>query len=412
MYAEHGQAFIECNLSYRLYDMLSALPGLLGRDELTGETIGLFESYAAKQTEIGNYRSSSLAQAMLRLLPAMSKQGRHEAALRLLSPLLERYTAGGSADFERMRLARWQDHLRQTIAPEPRLSRDQVTGITLPASDHDTRIKKLIHAAGRVWILRCDYSLQDGIGELYFLPDDGTQATRETGVEGVVTDIAASSDLVAVATIDRGLFLLNGVSDNARHLDPNNSPLPSERIRTLATDGRYFYIGLFGKQFYHIYQLDPQENTLRDRESKIGYHAYYQTRYSQTEKRLVVQTWDERSFDDDGQTRWLRRRPHQDAVHVSTVSDDTGQKLFEYTGIELNYVYDFIRWHDRLIFATGNGLYVVSPTDRKLRCVMNDLDLEFFSLCGVDDILYVGTNQGLFGVSSRLLDAFAGDPAL
>jgi len=410
MYAEHGKAFVECNLSYRLHSMLHARLGVSGRAELTGETLELFETYATKQTEIGNYRSSSLANGMLLLLPAMSKQGRHEAALRLLSPLLEHYTHGGAADFERMRLARWQDHLRQAIAPGPRLARDHVSRISLPTTSRKTRVKKLVHARGHVWALRCDYSLQDQLGELFSFPAGTTEAARVTGVDGVVTDIAASSDQLAVATIDRGLFLLNGTSGNARHLEPDNSPLPSERIRTLASDGRCFYLGLFGKQFYHVYQLHPQENTLRDMESKISYHAYYQTRYSQAEKRLVVQTWDERSFDDRGQTLWLRRKPHQDAVHVTTVTDDTGQKLFEHEGIELNYVYDFIRWHDKLVFATGNGMYVVWPGERKLRCVINDLDLEFFSLCGVGKRLYVGTNQGLFCISNRLLDDVGPSP--
>ena len=410
MFAEHGQAFVECNLSYRLYSMLSALPGISGRAELTGETLDLFETYATKQTEIGNYRSSSLAQGMLLLLPAMSKQGRHEAASRLLSPLLEHYTHGGSADFERTRLARWQDHLRQTIAPEPRLRRDQVQQISLPTVDRNTRIKKLIHARGRVWILRCDYWLQDRHGGLFSLPAGATKATRLADIDGVVTDIAASSDQLAVATIDRGLFLLNGTSGSARQLKPDNSPLPSERIRTLASDGRCFYLGLFGKQFYHVYQLHPQENTLRDMESKISYHAYYQTKYSQAEKRLVVQTWDERTFEDGGKMLRLKRMPLRDAIHVTTITDGTGQTFFQHEGVELNYVYDFIRWHDKLVFATGNGLYVVWPEDRKLRCVMNELELEFFSLCGVGKNLYVGTNQGLFCISNRLLDDVGPSP--
>lgn len=337
MNAEHGQAFVRCNLSYRLYSMLQARFGISGQAELTGETFELFETYATKQTEIGNYRSSSLAQVILLLLPAMSKQGRHEAVSRLLSPLLEHYTHGGSADFERMRLARWQDHLRQTIAPEPRLRRDQVQQVSLPTVDRSTRIKKLIHARERIWLLRCDYWLQDRHGELFSLPAGATKAARVTDVRGVVTDVAASTDRFAVATIDQGLFLLNGTPGSARQLKPDNSPLPSERIRTLASDGRCFYLGLFGKQFYHVYQLDPQENTLRDMESKISYHAYYQTKYSQAEKRLAVQTWDERTFDDDGQMLRLERKPLRDAIHVTTITDSTGQTFFQHEGVELNY---------------------------------------------------------------------------
>jgi hypothetical protein len=226
----------------------------------------------------------------------------------------------------------------------------------------------------------------------------------------VVTDIAASSDQLAAATIDQGLFLLDGTPGKVHHLDPANSSLPSERIRTVATDGSRFFLGLPGKGFYHVYELDPKTKTLRDVDSKLSYHAYYQTKYDRTEKRLMVQTWDERTFDDGERTLRLERKPLRDAIHLTKITDHTGRTLFEYDGVELNYVYDFICWHDKLVFATGNGLYVVWPEDHKLRCVMNELELEFFSLCGVGKSLYVGTNQGLFCIGNRLLDDVGPSP--
>ena len=408
IHAEHGQAFIQCGLSYGIYNMLSVLLGVADHRELPGETLDLFEAYASRQTEIGNYSSANLTQCVLLLLPAMYKQERYDAALQLLSPLLERYTAGGAADFERMQLARWQDHLRQAISPKPRLRRDQVEQISLPTVDRNTRIKKLVYAGDRVWALRCDYWLQDRLGELFALPTGATEAAPVSDVEGVVTDIAASSDQLAVATIDRGLFLLDGTAgEKVDHLEPDNSPLPSERIRTVASDGSRFYIGLPGKGLYHVYELDPKTKTLRDMEAKLSYHAYYQTKYDRAEKRLIVQTWDERTFDDGGQTLRLQRKPRRDAIHVTAITDGTGRTLFEHEGLELNYIYDFIRWHDKLVFATGNGLYVVWPEDGQLRCVMNELELEFFSLCGVGKSLYVGTNQGLLRISHRILDDVA-----
>jgi hypothetical protein len=220
-----------------------------------------------------------------------------------------------------------------------------------------------------------------------------------------------------VATIDRGLFLLDATasgdprtSENVQCLDPTNSPLPSEKIRTVATEGGRFFLGLPGKGFYHVYELDPNTKTLRDIESKLSYHAYYQTKYDRTERRLMVQTWDERTFEDGGKTLRLKRTPLRDAVHVTTITDDTGRTLFAHEGVELNYVYDFVRWHDKLVFATGNGLYAVWPEECQLRCVMNELELEFFSLCGVGKDLYVGTNQGLLCINHRLLDDVAPSP--
>ncbi len=373
---------------------------------MAGETLELFEAYTSRQLEIGNFAAANLTQSMSLLLPHLYERGRYKDALQLLTPLLERYTGGGQADFERMQLARWQDHLRQAIVPTPRLARDQLLRISLPASDYETRVKKLVYAADRIWVLRCDYWLADRLGELFELPPGAAETTRVAGVEGIVTDMAASSDQLAVATIDRGLYLLEHTADKVRHLEPSNSPFPSLRLRTAASDGERFYLGLVGQDYYHVYELDPKTNTntLRDTETKLSYHEYYQTKYNRAEKRLEVETWDERTFDDGGKTLRLRRQPAQGAIHVTTVTDDAGQTLFEYTGIELNYVFDFARWQDKLVFATGNGLYMVSPEERQLRCVMNELDLEFFSLCCVADSLYLGTNQGLYRLSQKSLE--------
>ena len=59
-------------------------------------------------------------------------------------------------------------------------------------------------------------------------------------------------------------------------------------------------------------------------------------------------------------------------------------------------------WQDRLIFATGNGLYVARPGTDKLTCVLSELDLEFSSLCSVGDELFIGTNRGLYRLDAKL----------
>lgn len=41
---------------------------------------------------------------------------------------------------------------------------------------------------------------------------------------------------------------------------------------------------------------------------------------------------------------------------MTTVTNDAGQALFDYTGTESNHVFDIARWQNKLFFATGNGL--------------------------------------------------------
>jgi hypothetical protein len=180
-------------------------------------------------------------------------------------------------------------------------------------------------------------------------------------------------------------------------------------VRTLATDGTRFFLGLPGRNdqtgygVYFQYELDPQAGTLKKTETKMGYHAYYQMRFDKSANRVVPQTWDDRVYEADG-ARWtFRRTPIRDAIHRVTVTDCTNKPIFTHIGFDLNYVYDFASWQDRLVFATGSGLYVALPGTDKLSCVMNDLDLEFFSLCPVGDKLFVGTNRGLHRIDAEVL---------
>jgi len=124
--------------------------------------------------------------------------------------------------------------------------------------------------------------------------------------------------------------------------------------------------------------------------------------YDKSANRILAQTWDNRFYETNG-TRWtFVRTPVRDAIHRVTVAD-AKKPIFTNIGFELNYVYDFALWQDWLVFATGNGLYVSQPGTDKLTCVVNELDLEFFSLCPVGDKLFVGTNRGLHRIDAKVL---------
>jgi len=59
-------------------------------------------------------------------------------------------------------------------------------------------------------------------------------------------------------------------------------------------------------------------------------------------------------------------------------------------------VFDFVFWKGQLIFATGNGLYISKPGSNAIRCILSEPDLLFFSLCPLNNRMYVGTSNGLY----------------
>ena len=369
----------------------------------------LLQRYIKRQVEIQNYRHGNLAAALSLLLPTLKSDSQRAEGLELLTNLLERYNDGGSADFDRMRLARWRNHFQQTLSKPVFLTPDRLVEIKLDPAAGQTRVKKLLWAFDHVWALRCDYHLQDRLGEIHRVAPTATAATRVKGLSDRITDLAAASDQLAVASIDNGLTLVDRTGEIVRQIRPDNSPLPTLMVRTVASDGSRFILGLpgvvpetgYGK--YFLYELDPKADTLKKTATKLDYDAYYQSRFDKVANRFVFQTFDNRFHEVDGQRWTFHMTRVRNPMHRVTVTDSANKAVFDYTGFELNYVYDFVHWRDRLFFATGNGLYVARPGTDKLICTLNELDLEFSSLCPVGDKLFIGTNRGLHRLDATVL---------
>ena len=381
----------------------------------------LLRRFITRQVEIQNYREHQVTDAISRLLPILTSESERAEGLQLLTNLLEHYNTGGSADFDRMRLARWRNHFQQTQTSK-RLSLDRLTEVKLDSAVGETRVKKILFAFDKIWALRCDYYLQDHLGEMFAGVPTSTMATRLKGLSARITDFAPSNDQLAVASIDSGLALVSPTGEVTRQIRPDNSPLPTLMVRTVASDGSLFILGLpgvnaeTGYSSYFLYDLEPKAGTLKKTTTKLYYDAYYQSRFDKAANRFVFQTFDERFHEADGERWTFRRAPVRGPIHRVTVTDSGKTAVFTYTGFELNFVYDFVHWQDRLIFATGNGLYVARPGTDTLRCVLSELDLEFCSLCPVGDSLFIGTNRGLHRLDAKLfaeqesLDAAVGKP--
>ena len=369
----------------------------------------LLQRYIKRQVEIQNYKHGNLAEALSLLLPTLKSESQRAEGLELLTNLLERYNYGGSADFDRMRLARWRNHFQRAQSKTGFLTLDRLVEIKLDPAPGQTRVRKLLWVFDHVWALRCDYDLHDWSGDIHRVAPTKTVATRVKGLSNRITDLAASTDQLAVASIDNGLTLVDATGEIVRQIRPDNSPLPTIMVRTVACDGSRFILGLpgvvaetgYGK--YFLYELDPKAGTLKKTATKLDYDAYYQSRFDKAANRVVFQTWDSRFYEADGQRWTFRRTPVRDPMHRVTVTDSANKPVFTHTGFDLNYVYDFVHWQDRLIFATGNGLYVARPGTDKLTCILNELDLEFSSLCPVGDKLFIGTNRSLHRLDATVL---------
>ncbi len=408
---EDGPALPKNDYSIWIYDFVQSSdaesPDDASRD--------LLRRYIKRQVEIQNYQHGHVANALSRLLPALKTESERAEGLQLLTNLLERYNYGGAADFDRMRLARWRNHFQQVQSKVGFLTPDRLVEIKLDHVEGETRVKKIVSAFDHVWALRCDYHLQDRLGEIHRVEPTATEATRVKGLSGRITDLAASSDQLAVASIDSGLALVSPKGEIVRQLRPGDSPLPTLMVRTVASDGSRFVLGLpgvvaqTGYSSYFLYELDPKADTLKKTDAKLDYHSYHQTRFDKSANRVVSQTWDNRFYEAGGQRWTYSRTPVRDAMHRVTVTNSNNQPVFTHTGFELNYVYDFVHWRDRLVFATGNGLYVARPgsdpdgRNGKLTCILNELDLEFFSLCSFGDKLFIGTNRGLHRLDAAVL---------
>lgn len=131
------------------------------------------------------------------------------------------------------------------------------------------------------------------------------------------------------------------------------------------------------------------------------------------ESPVILQYYGKRTTVVDGKTlellkrnvREFSRRNIKKGVMEVTVSSNQEDNLLSYRGFELSCVNDFTLWQGQLIFATGNGLYISEPYSNKIHCLISEPDLLFFSLCALNDRMYIGTSDGLYRIDAgRFLD--------
>ena len=123
---------------------------------------------------------------------------------------------------------------------------------------------------------------------------------------------------------------------------------------------------------------------------------------------VFFQTWNNRITIIDKQKLEFSYRYSDKPIKDVSITNHENNMPLSYKGFELSYVYDFTLWQGQFIFATGNGLYISEPYSNEIHCLMSAPDLLFFSLCPLNDCLYIGTSDGLYCVEAgHFLDIVA-----
>jgi hypothetical protein len=368
----------------------------------------VMEKYINSQMETGIYTGGDSHVIIYELLPEMWKKGRYKQAYELITQFLENYTWSGSADFERMKLARQRRRFMSKIDGASPLSMNQLEKIRLAGKDSD-QITKVILSNGNIFGICCSSS-QYRNGKVFRLIPGQKQADILEEVSGNVRDIACTDNFLGAVTQKKGLYLINQNDLKISQFTPKNSSLPNIWLTLICGSGKEFFIAAPDKENYytHVYRLDPEKMKISQTNTKFVTHLYWRlkTNTLKTEKFVVIpQTWDRRTFVTGDETIELSCGRELRAIKDVTVRSDKEGLLMEYKGFELSYVYDFIRWKGVLVFATGNGLYASKPGSNELQCLISEPEMLFFSLCPFEDGMYIGTSKGLYWIDH---DTFRG----
>ena len=376
------------------------------QDSLTDELLAICLKYITTQLQIKYYHNAWIKGCLKHVLPELYRRGEYEEGHALVSEVLTHIPNHGN-DYAYGRIIRWKNEFQFRLSQKPRLRLLDLVSIDISEVRGKTRVHRLVYAFNKIWGVNCNIHIQAKFGRLFNLPADSTKAKFFRQIDGVISDIDYSSGYIGVATINCGVFFLDRDGRTAKNYTRQNSMLPTNNVRAICSDGETFYLGLRGKergQFLDVHELNPEKDTIKNSRQRISCHP---ARWFHG--MIIKQDFRHRTRSDGDIGLEYTRRGSR-----STVTDHQNNILLGYEGSDLCCVYDLVLWHGVLVFATENGLLVSEPESNIIRCVLNEVDLALYSLCAVDQHLFVGTNRGLFRIDydtfNKLLRIGKDDP--
>jgi hypothetical protein len=399
----YGKQFF--NTLGQLRGFLQKYQTIIKKYNLEYDASDLQEIYLEEQLEVKNYDSPENAILFRNLLPSMWERGKYKKAYDLITEFLEHYSAGGSGDYDRMWLARQRTRFSFALEGKNSSFTKQFEKIAFDDGNSDSVIKIVVNQGKNIYGIRGNPNNTYSNKKAFILPSSENQAHILKQLAGDISDIACTDSFIGIGTKTDGLYLLDSSNSEIHHLVSENSGLPSPKVTLICNSGRDFCIGIPDKEnlYTHIYRINPIEKNIIYTNTKFVVHSYWQLKPNtmETDKSPVIpQTWNRRTVVISGQNLEFLCKETISPIKDVTISSNKGGDLLHYKGLELSYVYDFILWCQKLIFATGNGLYISKPGSNEIHCIISEPDLLFFSLCQCDDKLYIGTSEGLYCISA------------
>lgn len=414
----YKQEFAQSNFSHMLGSSLTGQANFLALYGMGDGLRKIKEQYVVEILTSGDATRSNVSNVIRQLVPEWKDKHQEARAIEILKGFLARYDAGGSGDYDRMEFTRALRLFQATVAkPDDRpLTLDRLRQIQFD-DGKDGLITRLVALRHSVFGVRSQRSGNEMLGKAFRLSTGDTKADFLNQVKAeAVRDVAATEHYLAVGTHKEGIFLLNAENLEARQLTPANSALPGATVYLVGDAGSDFLLGIPDKDniLTLVYRLNPAAGQITATDAKIaGNQANMEWGIKAGANKTTVapQSWDSRTTTLDGKLLTLNVKPSRSPSMDVSVTTEDGQNLFQYQGIELTYVFDFMVWHGHLVFATGNGLYVAKPGSNELRLILCDSDLLFLSARAVDDQLYLGTSRGLYAMDTRLFTTAIAGPS-
>ena len=371
------------------YILLEPLRRQLEKKVLTGFTFNACLKYALAKMEVGNYRGGDFGRCLGVILPMLYNRGEYQKGYDLALDVIKHNFIGGSVVY-------WKNEFESKLSKYSRLKVSDFERIEMSTASRSAsgnmRVYRLINAFDQIWGINSHLYINGAHGQAFRLSPNAKEVSFLSQVDGLVSGLDVSPDFVAISTIDSGVFLLDRTGRITKKYTINNSLLPSNEVGSVCSDGESFYLGIIGKDPHNmmIHKLDPKQGILKSTQNSI--QNIYPIRCFEG---LVIKQ------NSQHRTRLVGDVNLEFKHHYSmakTVTDHYGNRLMTYEGVELRGVSDFVLWQDLLVFADSSGLYVSKSGSNQLQCSLSEKDLKIFSLCVVDQLLFLGTSDGLFRI--------------
>ena len=407
----------------RNFYLFSQVPELIRKYEqiLSKNSLdGIYLRYINVLLEIGNFND---AEGMLNHVENfLVETKQYKEIFEILKKFMTNYTVGQAGDFA------WMKHMR--IFNSILVHQEKIPIIDLKELKYvrviEGEINGLPHTdRGIRRLVLTDNEILGFVGEYSF------DKNHKAGLQGIfnysieknicvftknmgsrITDLAVTNNHIAVSDYFDGLYVIDRQSPyNINLLASGNTSIPKGKIRSVVSDGSNFYIGLLDWKNLQqqIYKISPINNSISNLNMSFNNSLYIHIRWldKYNDKiNIYSEDFDNRYFKYQGKWVKFQSKRKWPLSIVEAKITDGDQVIFQYEGLNLNFVYQIAEWQGHLLFATAHGLYLGKVGGHEANLILAKDDLVIYSIIAHEQELYLGTNQGLYIMDGQTFRKF------